>query len=357
MAIAIDAYLQTFILGNTILQYLVFLIYILASIALGKLTYYFFKTIVRSITSKTKTTIDDIIVEVIEFPIILFVVSVGFYFAYKTLILPENVDTIFSLITKNLLTVVGAWFLIRLIDKLIENYLTPLALKSKSDLDDHLVPIVRQVVKIALIAIVIVMIMHNFGYDVTSLVAGLGIGGLAFALAAQEILKNFFGGMTILGDKPFKMGDWIEIDKYSGTVVEIGMRSTRLKTAAGDFVTIPNGMITSNAVLNALTFPTKKVSFTLGLDYRINADKIEKAKILLRQILESLDIVNKETIEVFFIRFNSYSQDIDVVFEVKTNKGAEIKKLKDAINIKIKRAFEKEKLEMAFPTQTVYMNK
>jgi MscS family membrane protein len=343
--------------GNTILQYLEFFGIIIAAVIAGRILYYFFKTFMRILTSKTKTDFDDILIDILEEPLVFVLVIAGFYYGYQFLVLPDWLHSLFDQITKNLVIVAFSWFLIALIDKLIENYLAPLSEKTKSDLDDHIVPLLRKLIKSVLVLLTILIVLSNFGYNVGSVLAGLGIGGLAFALAAQDLLKNFFGGIAILTDKPFKLGDVIEIDKYSGFVVEIGLRSTRLKTAAGDFVTIPNKRIMENSTVNFKKFDSRTIIFTLGLTYGTSTEKMKKAKEILRETILTAKKVNKDSILVSFMNFGPYSLDLDVRFEVMTNSGHEIRDIKDSLNMEIKKRFDKEKISFAYPTQTIEIKK
>jgi MscS family membrane protein len=351
----LENYLYDTYFGNTILQYLIFFALLGASILIGKIAYYFIKNVLRRVTRRTKITLDDLVLEVVEKPLIFLILIVGFYFGYKQLTLTPDVEDIFAIITKNLVTLAMAWFVVRLVDKVIEFYLSPLVSKTHTDLDDHLVPLLRKIAKYSLIIIGTLIILSNVGINVTSALAGLGIGGLAVALAAQETLKNILGGVAILTDKPFKLGDWVEIDKHQGSVVEIGLRSTRLRTVTGEFVTIPNSIIGSASTVNYLKYSNRKITFVIGLTYDTSAEKIEQAKSILKEILEAADKVVKNSIEINFVNFNSYSLDLDVRFDVHTNKGGVMRSIRDAVNLNIRREFEKAGISIAFPTQTIEM--
>ncbi len=351
------AFLNGTFFGNTILQYLIFFGYIAGAVILGRIVYYFFKTIARAVTSKTKTDFDDILIDIIEEPLVFLLVVYGFYLGYHQLTLPEKVFSFFNQLDHNLIIIGLAWFGIAFIEKMITHYLAPLTSKTHTDLDDHLVPLIRKLVKTVLILLTILIVISNFGYNVSSVLAGLGIGGLAFALAAQDLLKNFFGGIAILTDKPFKLGDIIEVDKYTGSVVEIGLRSTRLKTGAGDFVTIPNMRIMENSTVNLKKYQNKAISFVLGLTYDTSSEKISKAKKIIEDIVKKNKHTVKDTVVSNFVSFNAYSLDIDVRFEVNTNDGGIIKQIRDSINLEIKKQFDKEKIRLAYPTQTIELKK
>ena len=336
--------------NNTLFQYLIFLALISGSILIGKTVYFFSKTILRKLATKTKSSFDNLVLEVIEKPLVFFIVLIGFYIGYKQLTLTQETESIFHIITKSLITITLAWFAIRLLERVIDYYLTPLAARTETDLDDHLIPLLKKLGKYSLMIITVLILLSNIGVNVTSAIAGLGLGGLAFALAAQETLKNILGGLSILTDKPFKLGDWVEIDKYQGEVVEIGLRSTRLKTTTGEYVTIPNNIIASTSVVNFLKFSTKKITFIISLSPLTTADKIEKAKAIIIEILENTQKVTKESIEIYFSKFSTYSLDLDIRFDVSSNQGKIINSIKDSVNLKIRKEFAKEEIQLAFTT-------
>ncbi len=348
MAFPIENYLYGTFYGNTIMQYLIFFGFIAGAIILGKAAFFIFKTVFRVFTRKTHTEFDDIIINVIETPVILVILIIGLYLGYNQLSLPDYLHDFVWQFIKAIITLAIALFAIKLLDEVIEHYLHPLAEKSESDLDDHLVPLIRKVVKYSLIIITVLIILSTFGINVTSAVAGLGIGGLAVALAAQETLKNILGGIAILTDKPFKLGEWVEIGNNQGTVIEIGLRSTRLKTGTGEYVTIPNSIVASTPTVNYFRFPHRNLAFVLALDPKTSPEKIERAKKTVEKIIEETEKVVKGTVSISFIKFSNYSLDLDIGVEVDTNSGGEMKNIKDSINLRIKKEFEKEKISMAF---------
>ena len=203
-------------------------------------------------------------------------------------------------------------------------------------------------------------LIKSFGYDVTSLVAGLGIGGLAFALAAQPLLSNLFGGIAIIADKPFHIDDRIVIDgKYDGFVREIGMRSTIIETLNSTKLTIPNAVIATTVVENITREKARKITMNLGLTYNSSTKKIEEAIKILKEILEKNQFVvnnDKDCVSIVaFNEFKDFSLNINVIYYIKDLDN--ISKAKTEINLAIKEKFEKAGIEFAYPTQTVYVKK
>lgn len=226
--------------GNSVQEWGTSLIIILCFVVAAKLVYFIIGKTIKRLAAKSKTKLDDILVDMFEEPAVFAIAVWGAWYGFSRLTFSElgmtRIDNIFN----GLIVFIIAWFIVRLFDAIFTEYLVPIADKSKSDLDDQLLPIVRKGVKIIVWTIAVIIALNNAGYDVTALLAGLGIGGLALAMAAKDTVSNIFGGVTILTDKPFKIKDRIIINGFDGFVEEIGLRSTRIRTLEGRLVTIPN---------------------------------------------------------------------------------------------------------------------
>jgi len=145
-----------------------------------------------------------------------------------------------------------AWLIVRLLNAFIDEYLVPLVEKTETDLDDQLLPIARKSISISIWVLAIVVGLNNAGYDVTALIAGLGIGSIAFALAAKDSISHVFGGFVLFTDKPFAINDRIIAKGYDGIVKEVGVRSTRIQTLDGRIVTLPNGSIANDSIIKCV---------------------------------------------------------------------------------------------------------
>jgi MscS family membrane protein len=239
----------------------------------------------------------------------------------------------------------------RLFDAIYLEYLLPWSSKKDNDLNDQLMPILRKSIKMIIWTLAIVIGLNNAGYDVGALVAGLGIGGLALAMAAKDTVSNIFGGFTIFTDKPFRLKDRIIVDGYDGTVQQIGIRSTRLKTSAGRIVTIPNATFSDQPVENVSVEPTRKVTLDLGLTYDTSPEKMQTAIDTLKAINEA----NHDTEENTVVAFNGFGDfAMNIMFIYYITKGASIADTQTEINMAILTQFNEKGLEFAFPTQTLY---
>lgn len=340
--------------GNTVGSWSLSLIIILIVVLVTKILYYEIGKIVKKATSKTKTNLDDILVDMLEEPLIFTIALVGIWFSLKRLVLPF---TLMGWITNSyqaLIVVMVAWFATRFFEALYVEYLVPLSAKTESKLDDELLPIIRKGFKIIVWTLAIIIGLNNAGYNVGALLAGLGIGGLALAFAAKDTLSNIFGGFTIFADKPFKLKDRVKIIGFDGTVTDIGLRSTRLKTLEGRVITIPNSKFSENAVENVSAEPNRKVVLNLGLTYDTTPAKMKKAMALLKDII----VKNKETTEDSLISFNAFNDfSMNILFIYYIKKGSNILQTQTDINMQILDLFNKNNLNFAFPTQTIYTKK
>ena len=340
--------------GNTGEQWLVSFGIIAGSVILCKILYWLFANVFKKLASKTKTRLDDVLVDRIEEPVVFAVIIAGIYYALHRLHFTDTLDDWIGRVYFFLIVFNIAWLINRVLDSLIDEYLVPIVAKTEGDLDDQLLPLLRKVIHFVVWAMAIVIGLNNAGYDVGALIAGLGIGGLAFALAAQDSVANLFGGLTVFFDKPFTINDRIQISGFDGFVTEVGIRSTRVKTLAGRMVTIPNKEFTSSIVENVSSEPSRKVVQTLGLTYDMDDSKVERAI----EILTDIHAENIETTEDNVISFSSFGDfSLNILFIYYIKKESDIMQTQSIINMQILKRFAAEGLDFAFPSQTIYSKK
>nr|WP_316252536.1 mechanosensitive ion channel family protein [Bacillus aquiflavi] len=219
-----------------------------------------------------------------------------------------------------------------------------------------LIPFLSKTIRFIIIAIGISMIAEEFGYDVNKFIAGLGLGGLAVALAAKDALGNLFGGVVIITEKPFSIGDWIMTPSVEGTVEEISFRSTRVRTFAQALVTVPNATLAVETITNWSKKGKRRISFHLGLTYDTPKEKIEKIVRRIEELLRSHPDIHQETIFVKFDQFNESSLDIFLYFFTKTTNWGDFLTIKEEINFKIMDIIEEEEASIAFPSRTLYVS-
>ncbi|MDA9881196.1 mechanosensitive ion channel family protein [Crocinitomicaceae bacterium] len=336
---------------NTTISIIVSILILVGAIVIGKLLYWLIGTFAKSVAARTKSGLDDILIDKLEEPIVYGIVILGFYWGFTRLHFNESVDSFFANVFMILFILNVTWLIARVIDSLIEEYIVPIVTKSESDLDDQLLPILRKTIKAVLWIFGIVIALSNSGFDVAALIAGLGIGGLALALAAQDTVKNIFGGIMVFLDKPFKIKDRIKVNGMDGVVEEIGVRSTRLRTLEGRLITIPNGQFSDNAVENVSLEPTRKVNISLGLTYDTTPEQMENAMNIIKDIIKANSKVEDDAL-VAFNAWGDFAMGIQVIYYISSPDF--IFSAQSEINLEILKLFNAEGLEFAFPTQTIY---
>ena len=346
-----DFLTQTFY-GNSITQWAVAAAIAILSVLVGKTLYWIARSIIRRATKHTENELDDFVVDTIDEPIVVVVTVLGFWVAVQTLTLTERLEEFLWAATQAALVLAVTWTLARLWDAVVAGVLKPLAASSETDLDDQLLPIVRRGGKTAIWVIGVIVALNNAGYDVMALIAGLGIGGLALAMAAKDTVANVFGGFTIFTDRPFSMGDRIVISGFDGTVKEIGIRSTRLQTLAGREVSIPNAKFADSPVENISREPTRKIVLELGLTYDTSHERIRHAMKILEEIVAEQGDDTDEKVIVGFNAFGDFALGVTLIYYI--TKGADIMGVQTAVNLAILERFNAEGLDFAFPTQTIH---
>ncbi|MGM0597301.1 MAG: mechanosensitive ion channel family protein [Myxococcota bacterium] len=335
----------------------------LGSIAVLVLSYALRKYIVEmvlkvsgSFAKKTKTQIDDYLLEAVRPPLKTTVFYFGILIAIW--ILPvEKYPTIENIIY--ILFRIGAifllgWLLLRSV-KVVGHLVEEVSGKTTSSLDNRLVPFVEQILKILITIIMVVMLMQELGYDPSGLLAGLGLGGLAFALAAQDTVSNFFGSLMILTDKPFQVGEWIKVGSTEGVVEQIGFRSTKIRQFDKSVVQVPNGKIASDFIQNFDKRDGRRIFFHVGITYQSSPDMMRGALNIINEIIQNHEEVKKDYYMVNFTEFGDSSLKIMVYcFSVKTA-WAEYLRIQEQLMFKIWEEFNQHGIEFAYPTMTVHM--
>ncbi|ACV24565.1 mechanosensitive ion channel family protein [Methanocaldococcus fervens] len=344
------------IFGNDIYNIVIFIAIIVLGVFVGKIVDVVVKNYLKKIISKTKTKFDDIILDALDVPIIVLVITAFFYFGLRFLVLPDHVFKLMDEAVKVVVILSATYFAVKFIDGIFEHYLIPLTEKTETESDEHIVKPLKKIVKILTIILGILTALSSVGYDITALLAGLGVGGLAVALAMQDTIKNFIAGILILMDKPFSINHWIKVDDVEGIVEEIGIRSTRIRTFDHTLITVPNSKLLDSAIENLTVRDRRRVLTTIGLTYNTPVEKIKKAKEIIKDIVEN----HPATLPPYRIHFTEYgdwSLNLRVEYFVRNISFEYFLNAVDEINLKIKEEFEKEGIEMAFPTYTVYLEK
>ncbi len=341
---AITEFLSQDYLGNTLLKYLYFFLIIIAFAILARAIYYLFKTRLRKIAKKTKTGLDEMIIDFIEEPIVLIVVVGGFFFAFKILTLSEAVAAFINRVILIVFLLSVTWLIVRLVDVMVKGFLSPLADKTESKLDDQIVPIVSNLAKVAIWIMVIIVLLSELGYDVFSLITGLGLGGVAIAMAAKDTLGHMFGGFNIFMNKPFQIDDIVFLKGYEGTIEEVGIRTTVLRTWDDTKVFIPNSEISNSTLENISARRGRRVVLSIAVDGGTKWDTLEKATKEIKKVIEGISGVRKEDVRADLYDYGEFSVSLRVVywiddednyFDIRHKVNVEIKKVLDSSKVKL----------------------
>ena len=230
-----------------------------------------------------------------------------------------------------------------------------IASRTDNRLDDQIVPLLRKAAKTFLAVLAFILMAQNLGYSVSGLLAGLGIGGLALAMAAKDTLANLFGSLMILIDRPFHQGDWITFPGGDGVVEEIGLRSTRIRTFAKTVVSIPNQALANATVENHSLMPKRRIKFTLGVTYDSTVDQVRALVQRIEEFLQSNPDIDQEFMLVKFTEFNASSLDLFIYCFTASTDWTKHLSVKQDVNLRLMELVAEAGMSIAFPTQTIHL--
>ncbi len=338
-------------------------IYAAVTIIFGVVLAVLARFVVRWLEAKageTETKWDDIIVAAIGTPVQVAIVAIALHLAITWFgILPDSLQWILDpRYVTAFYVVIGAWILSTFLHDIIAIYGHELAEKTESDMDDRIIELLELIVKWVVWFAALMWILKVFSIDITPLLAGAGIAGLAVALAAQDLISNFFGGAIITVDKPFKVGDRVKIDNYVGDVVSVGTRSTRIRTTDYQIVTIPNNKITTNIIINYAE-PDQKLRITNYVTVAYGSDIPTVKRVLLEVAQDAIEhtglFLEDPAPGTFFLEFGDSS--LKFVLYVWANTFNRPDDAHDAINTRIAERFAAEGIEIPFPQMEVQAQK
>ena len=347
---------KQFFLNNSLQQWVLALAVLIGLILLFKFIFWYLLHRFQKLAAKTKTEIDDFALKVINGikPPVYYWVAI--YFASQFLTLPPKINHLIYLI----FVVVIIWQAIFIALK-ITDYIVDLQIKKVGETEAGQKTILRflkQVINGLIWVIGALMVLSNLGINVSSLIAGLGIGGLAIAMALKNILTDIFSSFSILIDKPFVVGDYIALnDKQQGTVKKIGIKTTRLETKDGQELIVANRKLTEQVIQNFRAGGKKKtrnISFTLGVTYETPPEKLKAIPQIIQDLVEKQEYATLK--KVNFDSFGDFSLNFKIVISIEEDQGASSGEIKNQINYAILEAFQENGIDFAYPTQTIYLH-
>lgn len=307
------------------------------------------------LAKKTKTLVDDLIVEQTRMPLAFLILSIGARFATESLEFGDTLNSIISNIFSSLIVLIATHIVVIVINILIDNWGKAVVSKTKSKLDDDLLIMSHRFIRIILYLVGFTYILNIWGVEITPLVASLGIAGLAVALAIKPTLENIFGGVTLIVDKVLRVGDIIELEDGSlGKVKKVSLRSTKIQTFDNELIIIPNGKLADSKITNWY-MPNMKIRINVdfGTVYGSDPDKVKK--VIMGILKKEKQILKDPVPYVIFAQMSDYSLNFKARFwieDIKDKLG-----MKDKITTEIYKTLNKNKIGIPFPTRTVYMKK
>lgn len=311
---------------------------------------------VRRWVARTDTTLDDALLDAFDRPLNLLLLAIGVRWSSHALHLPPTLRELVGNVLTVVTTMFLAWGVTRGVDALRKVLIDPRVAASASKLDDQLVPMADKAVKAVIWSMALLIAFSNLGYDILSLLTGLGIGGLAVAMAAQATLSNLLGSVTIFADQPFGVDDLITVGEHTGVVTEVGLRAVRIRTFEGFVVTIPNATVVNHALVNRTIGGRWRHQATLGLVYGTTSEQLELAIRVLREVFDAHPRIEPDHV-VRFLAFGDSSLQLTYAFHAQAGPAGAWLDVISEVNLAIKRRFDEAGLQMAFPTMSVHLER
>ena len=344
--------LQISFLQNSLLDYLIslatffigfFVIKILKAISLHRL---------KAWSKKTATTIDDFSIRMVEKNLIPLLYFVVLYAAFKSLTLAPSLSKVIDISVAVILTFFGVRFIVALIDYSLGIYWR----EKEIDMNrQRSLQGILRVIKFLVWAAAVTFLLDNIGFRVSTIIAGLGIGGIAVALAAQTVLGDLFSYFTIFFDRPFETGDFIIVGDFLGTIEHIGIKTTRVRSLSGEQLVFSNTDLTNSRIKNYKRMDKRRIVFRLGVTYQTSLEQLKEIPGIIKDIINNIN----DTIfdRAHFFSYGDFSLVFEVVYYVNSGDYNIYMNIQQEINFRIKEEIEKRGIEFAYPTQTLYLQK
>lgn len=311
-------------------------------------------TRLKKVTAKTRTDLDDLLIRIVTGIGWPFYLMLSLYLALQFI---RPTDFIQKIMRWGIVVII-TYYVVRAIQRLID-YATRKVIekrqKEEEVSDSTVIDLLGKILKITLWVVALILILSNLGYNISTLIAGLGIGGVAIAFALQNILVDIFAAFSIYFDKPFQIGDFIIVGEDLGVVKKIGIKTTRIHTLHGEELVVSNRELTETRVHNYKKMERRRIVFSFGVKYETPTEKLKKIPSIIKGIIDKTELADID--RVHFKSFGDFSLNFEVVYYLRSSDYNKYMDTQQEINLAIKGQFEKQGIEMAYPTQTVYVNR
>ena len=348
----LQEFLNQVFLGIPLYRFVLALLVFFAFIFLRKIFVLIIIRSLRRLTKKTKTEIDDILLSIISKPAVFIFVILGVYLALR--ILGIEVELI-NRVLKSLIIFVVAWTAYNGVIA-FESRIFAFAGRFGKDLEREIGGFLIKISKAFVLVVGGVAILQEWGINVSALLASLGLGGLAFALAAKDTAANLFGGLTVLADKSMKVGDWIKIGDVEGIVEDIGLRTTKIRSFEKSLITVPNQVLANQSLENFSRRGVRRIKMTIGVTYSTTGDQMRRILEDIRAMLRNHPRIAKDQLlMVYFTDFGDSSLDIFIYCFTDTANWEEYLSIREDVNLRIMEIVERNGASFAFPSRSIYV--
>ena len=338
--------------GNTLQKYIIALGIFIAGLIIVTIFKKIILSRLKKWAEKTTTTIDDFIIIGIKKSVVPILYYSSFYLGVKTLALQPEVQTVVNYLSIIVVTFFGIKLFTSILDYSITSYTT------RDDKNEHRAKQLKSlstIVRFLVWGVGLIFLLDNLGVNISTVVAGLGIGGIAVALAAQAVLGDLFSYFVIFFDRPFELGDFIIVDDKVGTIEHIGIKTTRIRALSGEQIVMSNTDLTSSRIHNYKKLQRRRVVFPLGVIYQTSAENLKQIPEIVKQII--VENPDTEFDRGHFKNFGDFSLNFEFVYYVLSADYTTYMNIQQNINMKIFEKFEEEGIEFAYPSQTLFLNK
>ncbi|MCD4758782.1 MAG: mechanosensitive ion channel family protein [Arcobacteraceae bacterium] len=316
----------------------------------------FFRKISYKIVQKTSTKFDDEILESIEKPVDYLFIIIGINIALSILTFDNEIEDMINKLLRSGFILVIFWGALNVLTNLSVN-IHKITDKLGDKFSAEVLNFIIKSIRFFIFIIGFIVVLQEWGYNVSGFLASMGLIGMALALAAKDTAANLFGSLVIFIDKPFKVGDWIKTPQVEGTIETIGIRSTKVRTFAQALVTVPNATLANSAILNWSAMGKRRIKMNIGITYDTPGQTVENIIKDIKVMLENNEDIHQDTIHIYFSEFAASSLNIFCYYFTKTTNWGEFMRVRENTYLEIMKIVERNGTSFAFPTQTLHIEK
>ena len=346
-----DAHL---LVSSIVGQVIAAIVFFILSFIVGWIVYHIFEHYFSRWAKKTATTLDDEIIKNTKRPIYYFVILLGFYYAVQQLTFLITYAPFIGELFFIAEVFLAAFIVTRIINVLVSWYAERITKQGRRKVSGNILLIFKKLLHVFIYIAAFLYLLYVYHVDLSGAVVGLGVTGIAIAFALQSILGDVFSAFSIYFDRPFEIGDYVVIGQHEGTVTHISMKSTRIKLLQGEELVVSNKEITGGSIRNFKKMETRRVCFTIGVTYQTPVETLKKIPQLIRDIIKPFDHVEFQRIH--FKEFGQFSLNFEIVYVIKSPDYVQYLDTQQTINFRILEAFQREHIELAYPTQTIMIH-